>query len=89
VPNVEVEGHLVEKFSAGHTDTGQMVLCEPVGNRIGSTDYLTRVSGGLTMRPWMHVPSAPNLWAKKSAPHSRIGPDLLLKVLMFNMHEIW
>jgi len=22
------------------------------------------------MRPWRHVPSAPNFWAKKSAPHS-------------------
>ena len=39
-------------------------------------------SGGLTTRPWRHVPPAPNFWAKKSAPHSRIGPDLLSKVLI-------
>ena len=34
------------------------------------------------------MPPAPNFWAKKSAPHYRISPDLLLKVLMFNVHEI-
>jgi len=28
-------------------------------------------------------------WLHGTDSHKNFGPDLLLKVLMFNMHEIW
>ena len=74
-------GKTLSDLDRCRTDTSQQAHCQtmcPLFNQwlINHEAMEARASG-------------PQFLGQKIGPHSRIGPDLLLKVLIFNMPEIW